>query len=408
MTNFIPAASTAGYLAQLPADVRERAIDYTHGSHWLLLLSALVGVIINLIIIRWGLLERVQARWQRRRPRPWSAAFAVAVVYYAAAWLLDLPWAVYSKWWREVHYGLSTQGLGAWIGQSLVSACFSALLVACLLMLLYALMRRAPRRWWLWSSAVTSAIIVFAIVIVPVVVEPRFNNYQPLPAGSQRDAIAALASEAGIAADRIVWFDGSKQSSNYTANVTGLFGTARIAVSDTLLNQASSAELRAVVAHEIGHYVMHHALLLALAYSALLTLAFFVTHLLYAPLVAWLRLDGLHALSNPAGLPLLSIIVTLSFVLLTPVTNGLTRYVENQADVYSLAHAREPDGMAIALLRTADYRAPEPGALEEWLFYDHPSIARRIQRAMALKTQAATVPPAAPASAPPSPLQQTR
>ncbi|QBE67559.1 M48 family peptidase [Pseudoduganella lutea] len=387
LSPFIPAASTQAYLAQIPQEIQQRAGDYTQGNHWLILFSALVGILINVLVIRSRLLERVHTHWERKRTRPWSGALVVGATYYIVAWSLDLPWAVYAKWWREVRYGLNTQTAGAWLAESVIGAVFTGILLAVMLMLLYALIRRAPRTWWLWSSALTSTMIVFAIVIAPVTIEPMFNEYKPLASGRNHDLITALASEAGIAPDRIVSYDGSKQSANYTARVTGLFGTSRIAVSDALLTQASQAELRAVVGHEIGHHVLHHALLLALAYSALLTLAFLVTHLLYAPLVRLLRADGLAGPADPAGVPILSIIVTATFLVLTPVTNGLVRFVENQADVYSLGHAREPDGMAIALLRTADYRAADPGAVEEWLFYDHPSIARRIERAMEWKHQ---------------------
>ncbi|NVM77713.1 STE24 endopeptidase [Duganella sp. SG902] len=372
-TQFHPATSTGAYLAQIPADVQLRAADYTHGGHWIVLFSALVGVAINLLILRLRWLSRL--RWRAR-------AGLVFAVYYLLAWTLDLPWAMYAHWWRERHYGLSQQGLGAWLSESLISACFSAVLLAVVAMLMYALMRRAPRTWWIWSGGVTSAMIIAVTALAPVVIEPVFNQFQPLPAGSQRDAIGALARQAGIPAGQIISYDGSKQSSRYTAHVSGLGGSARIAVSDALLAQASEAELRAVVGHEIGHYVMHHELWLAFGYSALLTFAFWMLHRLYVPLARLLGAAHAGPLSDPAGLPLLSIILTLSFLLFTPITNGMTRLIENQADVYSLEHAREPQGMALALLRTADYRAADPGLLEEWLFYDHPSIARRIQRAL--------------------------
>jgi STE24 endopeptidase len=389
MPQFLPADSTPAYLAQIPPDVLQRATDYTHGNHWLILFSAVVGVLINVIVLRLRVLERLRARWERKAPRPWSSALLLSIVFYGLAWLLDVPWSLYAKWWRPVQYGLSPQSAGAWLAESAVSAVFSAVLLGIVLMLLYALIRRAPRTWWIWSSVVTSAMIIFAVMIAPVVLEPVFNHYQPLAAGPQRDAIAAMAAQAGIPPDHILSYDGSKQSANYTANVAGMFGSARIAVSDALLNQASTAELRAVVGHEIGHYVLHHALLEALLYSALLTGAFLIVHLLYAPLASALHVPQLGQLANPAGLPVLTIILTVVFLLLTPVTNGVSRYVENQADIYSLAQAREPDGMAIALLRTADYRAPSPGIIEEWLFYDHPSIARRIQRALDWKHKSA-------------------
>jgi STE24 endopeptidase len=396
-----PAVDLQAYLAYIPPQIQQQAADYTHGGHWIILFSALVGVAINLLIIRLKLLDRVRARRQQNGARPWAATLLVFVAYYLAAWTLDLPWAAYTKWWREVHYGLSNVSAGAWFADALMSAILSSIVVAVVLMLVYALIRRAPRTWWLWSSMVTAAVITGVIVIAPVALEPMVNHYQPLPAGVQRDAIAPLASQAGIPADRIVSYDGSKQSNRYTAHVTGLFGTARIAVSDALLQQADVAELRAVVGHEIGHYVLHHALWTALAWSALFTLAFALAHVLFAPLVRLAGSEPLHRLADPAGVPFVAIIVTVTFLLLTPVSNGIVRLAEHAADVYSLEHAREPEGMAQALLKTADYRAATPGSVEEWLFYDHPSIARRIQRALAWRAAH----PASPAAAPENPVQ---
>lgn len=380
------AASTQAYLSQLPPDLLRHASEYTHGSHWVLLFSALAGVLINLLIIRLGLLARLRKTWERGRPRPWSASLAVLAAYFLLAWLLDLPWALYSKWWREVHYGLSHQTVGAWLSEALINACFSAVLLGVVVTLLYALIRRSPQRWWLWSSALGAAATLSVTLLAPVLIEPAFNDFKPLAEGPGRDAITALADEAGIAARQIVSYDGSKQSSRYTAHVSGVLGTARIAVSDALLSQASAAELRAVVGHEIGHYVLRHELWLALASTILLTLGFWMVHVLYGPLAR--RLGMRQALPEPDGFPILSIILTLGFLVLTPMSNGVVRLAESQADEYSLAHAQEPDGMAVALLRTADYRAPEPGRLEEWLFYDHPSIARRIGRAMRWKLTA--------------------
>ena len=377
MPMFHAAASVPAYLAQLPPELRQRAADYTHGGHWIVLASAIVGVLINLAILRLGWLSRLRRHWERRGPRPWSASLVVFAAYFLLAWLLDLPWALYARWWREVRYGLSQQPAGAWLAESLISAAFSALLLGLVVMLLYALMRRSPRRWWIWSSLVSSGVLALAMLLAPAVIEPAFNHFQPLPAGPQRDAIAGLARQAGIGPERIVWYDGSKQSNQYTAHVSGLGASARVAVSDALLRQASTAELRAVVGHEIGHYVLHHTLWLTLGYAVLLTLAFGIAHWRLGPQ------------DDPAGLPRLSILFTLCFLLLTPVTNSMTRLVENQADAYGLAHAQEADGMAIALLRSADYRAPEPGPLEEWLLYDHPSIAHRIQHALDWKAAAA-------------------
>ena len=91
------------------------------------------------------------------------------------------------------------------------------------------------------------------------------------------------------------------------------------------------------------------------------------------------------ALGDPAGLPVLVFIVSLLGVLAQPVTNGLSRRAEIEADRYSLQTVNLPDALASALVKTAEYRDPRPQVLEEWLFYTHPSVERRVQRAMEWK-----------------------
>lgn len=382
---FQPAASTQAYLAQIPPHVRQRASDYTHGNHWLLGFGAVVVILINLLVLRSGMLEKIGRRLERARVRPWVISMWVFAGYFAAMRLLGLPWAAYANWWREVDYGVSHQGDGAWLAESLVSAVFSCVVLGVMVVLLYAVIRLSPRKWWLWSSLVTSSVIFFVMVIAPGVLEPAFNDYVPLASGRNYDIVEALAADAGIPPEHVVSYDGSKQSNNYTAHVAGLFGTTRIAISDALLDKASEAELRAVVGHEIGHFVLHHELWMTLLYIVLMTFVFWLTHHFYRPLACMLHAPHLAWLADPAGLPVIAIIVTVAFLLLTPVTNGVTRFVESQADDYSLRHVQEPDGMATGLLRSANYSAADPGRLEEWLFYDHPSIARRIDATIAWK-----------------------
>lgn len=185
-----PADDFQAYLAPIPPPI-QHATDYTHGSHWIVLFSVIVGVAINLLILRFKLLDRVRARRQQRGARPRAAALVISIVYYLAAWTLYLPWAACTKWWREVHYGLSRLSAGAWSADALVSAILSSIVVVVVLMLLYALMRRAPRTWWLWSSMVTAAVITGIVVIAPVALEHVVNHDQPLPAGVQRRHRAA-------------------------------------------------------------------------------------------------------------------------------------------------------------------------------------------------------------------------
>lgn len=391
MTNFDPAAATAQWLATLSPQETARAIAYTHGSHWLILWSFLVSAMVAWIIVRTGLLVAIRSRIQRRRRRPVLASFVVAVVYSAMSWALTLPWAIYQGWWREKQYGLTSQVLGGWLGEAVIGAAISVVATSLLLVAIYALIRRARRFWWAWAAGVTAAFIVIGLVLAPLLIEPIFNTYTPAPNGPVRDAVVTLAKQTGTPSDKIFIYDGSKQSDRYTANVSGLFGTARVAMSDTMFKQgADLAEVRGVVGHEMGHYVRAHILWTVGILVVLSVLAFWLTDRLYPVAHRLLRADRVGDISDPAGLPVLALVLAFLGVLGTPVFATMTRTMEEDADHFSLVHANEPDGLSKALIKTAEYRAPSPSAIEEFLFYDHPSVENRIRRAMEWK---ATHPP---------------
>ena len=391
MTNFDPAAATAQWLATLSPQETARAIAYTHGSHWLILWSFLVSALVAWIIVRTGLLVAIRSRIERRRRRPILTSFAVALVYSGRSWALTLPWAIYQGWWREKQYGLTSQALGGWLGEAVIGAAISVVATSLLLVAIYALIRRARRFWWAWAAGVTAAFIVIGLVLAPLVIEPIFNTYTPAPNGPVRDAVVTLAKQTGTPSDKIFIYNGSKQSDRYTANVSGLFGTARVAMSDTMFKQgADLAEVRGVVGHEMGHYVRAHILWTVGILVLLSVLAFWLTDRLYPVAHRVLRADRVGDISDPAGLPVLALVLAFLGVLGTPVFATMTRTMEEDADHFSLVHANEPDGLSKALIKTAEYRAPSPSAIEEFLFYDHPSVENRIRRAMEWK---ATHPP---------------
>ena len=401
MKNFDPAIATAQWLATLSPQETARAVAYTHGSHWLILWSFLVSALVAWIIVRTGLLVAIRSRIERRRRRPLMASFAVALVYSIMSWVLTLPWSIYESWYREKQYGLSSQALGGWLGEAVIGAAISVVVTALLLMAIYALIRRARRFWWAWASGVTAAFIVIGLVISPLVIEPIFNTYTPAPNGPVRDAVVTLAKQTGTPSDKIFIYNGSKQSDRYTANVSGLFGTARVAMSDTMFKQgADLAEVRGVVGHEMGHYVHAHILWMVGVLVLLSALAFWLTDRLYPLAHRLLRADRVGDIADPTGLPILFLVLAFLGVLGTPVFATMTRTTEEDADHFSLVHANEPDGLAKALIKTAEYRAPSPSAVEEFLFYDHPSVENRIRRAMEWK---ATHPPQALAGQPPRP-----
>jgi len=380
---FDPAAATAAYLAALTPAQHAKAQAYTQGGHWLLLWGALVTVAAAWLILRSGVLVRLRMRLERAGPRPWRAVAAVVVVFAVLDYVLEFPWTAYAHWWRERQYGLTSQAFGGWFGEQVLNLAISTVMLTALVGALYLLIRRAPRTWWLWGGGVTALFIGAAFILGPVYIEPLFNTYKPAPPGPVRDAVVAMARANGVPSDKIYIYNGSKQSNRYTANVSGLFGTARVAMSDTMFQQgADLAEVKGVVGHEMGHYVLNHAVRDAALFALIAMAGFFLVDRLYPWALKLTGAQGVGGIADPAGYPVLMILFAVLGLLATPLTNTVSRVAEAEADSFSLERVNEPDGMAKALVKTIAYRAATPSKLEEVIFYDHPSVGSRVRKAM--------------------------
>lgn len=380
---FDPQVAAAALVDSLGAQTLAKAAAYTAGKHWLLLWNLVVTGLAAWAIVRLGLLDRIDARLQRRGVN--ARAFVVGVVFFLAMALLTLPWDLYATWWREREYGRTSQPLADFLGQSALGNLISAVLGALFFVGVYALIRRTGARWWLWSGGLTAITVSAFMLAAPIFIEPLFNDYKPVPPGDVRAALETMARSAGVPPDRLFVYDGSRQSNNFTANVAGLGGTARIAISDVAFKGASLDEVKAVTGHEIGHYVLGHVWRAVAVLSVLAMLAFLVADRLFPRLA---RAFGSSApISDPRGLPVMLFLVALITVLATPVMNTLNRMSESEADRHSLETVNLPDALASALVKTAEFRDPRPHALQEFLFYTHPAVERRVLAAMRWKAE---------------------
>jgi STE24 endopeptidase len=304
-------------------------------------------------------------------------------VYFVIASLITLPWEIYASWWRERSYGRTGQPLADFLGQQAIALVVFSLLVGLFFVGVYALLRKAGPRWWLWSGALTAAALEFFLLIAPAAIEPLFNDYRPVPSGEVRDALVVMAEQSGVPTDRIFVYDGSRQSNNFTANVSGVAGSARIAISDVAFKGASLDEVRAVTGHEIGHYVLGHVWRTVIVLSLLAMLFFFLADRFYP---RFARAFGSSVpIADPSGLPVVVFMISVMSLLAQPVVNTLSRMDESEADRYSLETVNLPDALATALVKTAEYRNPRPHPVQEFVFYTHPSVERRVLAAMEWK-----------------------
>lgn len=381
--NFDVDKATEAYLALLSPEQRAQSDAYFEGGYWLQLWGLLYGLGVAVVLLRGGISRRLREIARRLSPRPWLYTWVYVILLLLVSFVLSLPWSIYADYVREHQYGLATQDFAGWFGDALKALMVNVIVVPLLLVAIYGAVRRAGAHWWVWASGITFVFALFAMMLAPVYVEPLFNDYKPLREGAVREAVLSLARANQIPTDHVVEFDASRQTTRISANVAGFAGTTRVALNDNLLDKTSPPEIKAVLGHEMGHYVLNHGMRLAIYLTLLISFGLWFTHRLSDwALARWGRQLGLEGRADPAALPLAIAIISLFFFLATPLANSIIRQAEAEADAYGLNAAREPNGFAMAAMRLSTYRKIHPGPLEEIVFYDHPSGYARVHGSM--------------------------
>ena len=381
-------AASDAYLALMPASAQAHSDAYFEGGYWLILWDFLVGALISLILLQLGWSAWMRNLAERITKWKWLQTFIYWVEYLILTSILGFPLAVYEGFTREWKYGLATQTFGAWMVDQVKGLGLGVLLGGLAAVALFAVVRRLPRTWWIWGSVVTVVLMIFSIMIVPVFIVPTFNKVTRLDDPRVTTPILSMARANGIPAHDVWTMDASKQTTRMSANVSGFGQTMRITLNDNLLRRGSLQEIEAVMGHEMGHYVLHHIYKDVMFLFILTVLAFaYLRWSLDWCLARWGTKWGIRGVSDPAVLPLVVLLVSIFFFVLTPVLNTQTRTAEAEADTFGINASRQPDGMAQAAIHLGEYRKMKPGPVEEWIFFDHPSGYNRIHKAMQWKAE---------------------
>lgn len=360
---------------------RARAKQRATESRLLFLASTLFegALVVGFLLLggtRW--LVRLTERFGGR----WLPALGVAVgVLTLASAVLTFPLDVYSSFTFQHKYGLSNQTFPQWLRDYGVEQGVSLALGLPLLVGLYALLRRAPRTWWLWLAGLSAPVSIFLMLIYPVFISPLFNTFTSLQDETLRQDILAMAHAQGIAAHDVYQMDASRQSNAINAYVVGFGPTHRIVLYDTLLQRFTPAEIKFVMAHEMGHYVLGHVTQ-GILFSILGALAggFLLYRLTGYLLARHGDFFGFTSLGHPASYPLLIALSMGLSLLAMPLSNAVSRHMEWQADRFAVRTYPHPDAGIAAFHKLARYNVAEedPPAWVEFLFSSHPSLQRRI------------------------------
>ena len=370
-----------GVLAPADVDVHryfsaaqlDRARDYERGQ--LALFGAQLVVQVGVLV--W-LVRRPPAALRRLDRRPLLGAAAAAGGLSLTFALVGLPLAAVAHQ-RSRDVGLSTQDWGPWLGDVARSAGVGLVLGALGGVLVVALIRRFPRHWWIPGSAAVVAIAALFVWAGPVVLDPIFNSFTKVPPGKVRSEVLDLARRADVQVGQVYVSDASRRTTAYNAYVTGVGASKRVVLYDTLVDGATDAERRLVVAHELGHVHerdVPRGLLYLLLVAPLGTFAVFALTRRFAP-----------EPGRPSALPAVVLALGLVATPMTWISNSLSRSVEARADEFSLRLTHEPRA-AIALerrLSITNVSDPDPPGWVTALLGTHPPTIDRIGQAVAFE-----------------------
>jgi STE24 endopeptidase len=381
-------AATRAYLDKLPPEKKQRSDAYFEGGYWLQLWDFLYGLGVAALLLNARLSTRMRDLATRITRFKMLQTIGYWLQYLILTSLLTFPLTIYEGFFREHQYDMSNQDFGGWFGDYGKGLMVAAVLGGIVLIPIFGLVRRQSERWHLYASGVMIVFLALLIVIGPVFIAPIFNKYTPLTDAKVRDPILSLARANGIPATEVFEMDASRQTKRISANVSGAFGTTRVTLNDNLLSRCTPAAIEAVMGHEMGHYVLNHIYKMLGALAVLVVvmmsiLRWSLHHLLARYGARW----GISGPGDLAALPLAMALIAACGFVATPVMNTLIRTQEIEADVFGLNAARQPDGFAEAALQLSEYRKMEPGPIEEFVFYDHPSGATRIRTAMRWKAE---------------------
>ena len=317
-----------------------------------------------------------------RRALSWFGTIALyAIFYLALTYLIDLPLDYYLGYVRSHHYGLSNQTIGRWFEEGLKGLAVSMVVAALFLWIPYLVLSKSPKRWWLWTGLLTLPFAIGGAIVKPIWIDPLFHDFGPMTDKALEGKILALADRAGIDGGRVFEVDMSRDTKTVNAYVTGLFGTKRIVLWDTLLARLDDKEVLAVMGHEMGHYVLNHiAWDVSLSTLGSLALLFLVDRTGRALVARYGRRFRIDRLSDVASVPLMVMLLHAFNLVGAPIQLAVSRMMEHEADRFSLEITRANHSAASSFvkLQHENLSNPRPGWLSVLWRSSHPSIGDRI------------------------------
>lgn len=378
------AQQTSAQPSQTPVPVpepSEKALSYYRSGIVLWLVNILWGLAIPALFLFTGFSARIRD-WARRVGKWW---FPIIGVYFAIFmiinFVIDLPLSYYEGYARQHEYGLSNQTLGKWFGDELKGLLVVVVGGFLFLWIPYLLLKKSPRRWWLYTALLAIPFLLLVILIQPIWIDPLFNDFGPMKNKELEAKILALADRAGIEGSRVYEVAKSEDTRALNAYVTGFGATKRIVLWDTIIGKLDEDELLFVMGHEMGHYVLGHVWKTILFLSLLILATLYAIHRTAGWLIdKYHHRFGFTELSDIASLPLIILLFSAYFLIISPIALAFSRQNEHEADRFGLEITRNNHAAATAFvkLQQENLAVPRPNILVKLWRASHPTLGERI------------------------------
>jgi Zn-dependent protease with chaperone function len=366
----------------IPRPSPEAIRFHTTGNAWWIF-DQVWGLAIPALVLATGLSVALRDR-SRRLARGWfgPTVLVYAALYLAIVALIGLPLDYIQGFARLHEYGLSNQTVGRWFGHWVIGQGVNLILSMLAAAGVYLLIRRFPRGWWVAAGLTAVPLGLLGAYASPLVVDPLFNEFREVPDASLVARIRDLAARAGVPDVDVYQVDKSRDTKAVNAYVTGLGRSHRVVLWDTMRDRLGPDESLAIVAHELGHYVMGHVIQGVLVGAGLTLAGLGLASIAYRRLIArigprW-HLEGP---ADPAAAPVLLIVVQLVALVLVPVGNAFSRHMERSADRFAieLTGSGRSVARAFAILQEENLSVPDPAPLYRVVRATHPSLGERIR-----------------------------
>ncbi|MBO0858190.1 MAG: M48 family metallopeptidase [Chloracidobacterium sp.] len=386
----------------------EKALSYYRSGIVLWIVNILWGLLIPALFLLTGFSARIRD-WALQAGQKWFSAisqidnlFSPEVIVAPFAWIgralyfiaglyaaiflfinfaIDFPLSYYQGYSRQHAYGLSNQTLGKWFGDEIIGLLIAVVGGFLFLWILYLPLKKSPRRWWLYTGLLAIPFLTLSILVTPIWIDPLFNKFGPMKNKELEAKILQLANRAGIEGGRVYEVAKSEDTKTVNAYVTGFGATKRIVLWDTIIAKLNEDELLFVMGHEMGHYVLGHVWKTILFLSLLIIATLYAIH----RTAGWVinkfhRRFGFTELSDIASFPLLILLFSAFFLIISPVILAYSRHNEHEADRFGLEITRNNHAAATAFvkLQEENLAVPRPNILVKLWQASHPPLGERI------------------------------